>query len=369
MLRFFEKCDLRAVGEAFGSNENAAQKRVSRALEKLRVLLVRRGVTLSGTALALALGTSSASAAPVGLAVAVSTSALTTAAHTGTGLGLTTLEIMAMTKLKMTAIAAISTLILAGGTTLVVMNYEKDYAADFTPPANPDPQKILNEAREDTKAGRYKEALAKQVWFQENALKYQPALRGVRSSFALQCFGELAEKYPPAMKKLSSMQEKAEETVRDSAADSGARRTAFAEFTSINRAFKEENKTVECFVWLDAHDSALAKSVFAFADQPLIEAKEYKLYGCYIDADTSYGQILQLYTLTKKSSPPNANKQLLEFPHKSFSNKAATLVALLAINDRRSDAERIALKAAKEWNDPTFLAQLDEAKSGVMPEP
>ncbi len=89
LLRFFEHCDLRAVGDAFGSNENAAQKRVSRALEKLRVLLVRCGVTLSGTALALALGSQSASAAPAGLAIAVSTTALTTAAHTGSGLTLT----------------------------------------------------------------------------------------------------------------------------------------------------------------------------------------------------------------------------------------------------------------------------------------
>ncbi len=105
----------------------------------------------------------------------------------------------------MTAIAAITTLVLAGGTTLVVMNYEKDYAADYTPPVNPDPQKILQEAQADTSAGRYKDALAKHVWFQENALKYQPSMVGVRSSFALMYFGELAQKHPPAMEKLKSM--------------------------------------------------------------------------------------------------------------------------------------------------------------------
>jgi hypothetical protein len=369
VLRFFERCDFRAIGDALGSNEDAAQKRVTRALEKLRHLLVRRGVTLSGTALALALGSQAASAAPAGLAFAVSATALTTAAHTGSGLTLTTLKIMAMTKLKMMAIAAISTLVLAAGTTYYVMNHEKDYAADYTPPANPNMQKILQEARADTTAGRYKESLAKQVWFQENALKYEPAMAGVRSSFALSYFGELAEKYPPAMKKLRSMQATAEETVRDKNADSAARRTAFAEFTSINRAFKEENKTVECFVWFDAHDPALAKSVFAFADQPLIEAKEYKLYGRYVDPEGSYKQTVQIYHATRKSLQSSPIKQAQEFPQKSFSNKVATLVALLAINDRKEDADRIAAKAAQEWNDPAFLAQLDEAKSGVVPEP
>ena len=52
LLRFFEQHDFRSVGEALGSNEEAARKRVDRALEKLQSLLKVRGVTLSGTALA-----------------------------------------------------------------------------------------------------------------------------------------------------------------------------------------------------------------------------------------------------------------------------------------------------------------------------
>ncbi|MGH7967211.1 MAG: RNA polymerase sigma factor, partial [Limisphaerales bacterium] len=44
LLRFYERRDLRSVGEALGSSENAAQKRVTRALAELHVLLTRRGV-------------------------------------------------------------------------------------------------------------------------------------------------------------------------------------------------------------------------------------------------------------------------------------------------------------------------------------
>ena len=51
VLRFFERRNLRAIGEALGSNDDAAQKRVSRALEKLRGLLARRGVTASSARL------------------------------------------------------------------------------------------------------------------------------------------------------------------------------------------------------------------------------------------------------------------------------------------------------------------------------
>ena len=117
MLRFFEGCDLRAVGAAMGSNEDAAQKRVSRALEKLRALLVRRGVTLSGAVLATTLGTEAVTAAPVGLPASVASTALASAAATG-GATLTLLKLMAMTNLKATVI---STVLVAGvGTTLLL---------------------------------------------------------------------------------------------------------------------------------------------------------------------------------------------------------------------------------------------------------
>ncbi|MFN7139309.1 MAG: sigma-70 family RNA polymerase sigma factor [Limisphaerales bacterium] len=51
LLRFFEKCDFRSVGSALGVSDDTAQKRVSRALEKLKTLLSQRGVALSDAAL------------------------------------------------------------------------------------------------------------------------------------------------------------------------------------------------------------------------------------------------------------------------------------------------------------------------------
>src|SRR2546425_5967727 len=64
VLRYFKNEDLRAVGIALGTSDDAAQKRVTRALEKLRAYLLRRGVTLSSAALATALTGSAVQAAP-----------------------------------------------------------------------------------------------------------------------------------------------------------------------------------------------------------------------------------------------------------------------------------------------------------------
>ncbi len=64
ILRFFERKDFRAIGEAMGASENAAQKRVARAIEKLRASLGQAGVALSGAALATLLSDNALAAAP-----------------------------------------------------------------------------------------------------------------------------------------------------------------------------------------------------------------------------------------------------------------------------------------------------------------
>jgi len=71
LLRFFEQRNLRSIGEALGTSENVAQKRVARAVEALGALLQRRGVALSLGGLAGALATSAVTAAPVGLALSL----------------------------------------------------------------------------------------------------------------------------------------------------------------------------------------------------------------------------------------------------------------------------------------------------------
>ncbi len=106
VLRFFERHDLRSVGEAMGSSENAAQKRVGRALEEIRAFLTHRGVTFSATALGAALTTQAVTAAPAGLAASIAATALASASA-GSGITLTLLKIMTMTKLKLGIVSAI----------------------------------------------------------------------------------------------------------------------------------------------------------------------------------------------------------------------------------------------------------------------
>jgi RNA polymerase sigma factor (sigma-70 family) len=91
ILRFFERRDFRAIGAALGSNEDAAQKSVSRAVEKLRFIFKSRGVAISATLLASVLAANASHGAPAGLALTVASKSLASAATAGTASFLTTL--------------------------------------------------------------------------------------------------------------------------------------------------------------------------------------------------------------------------------------------------------------------------------------
>jgi RNA polymerase sigma factor (sigma-70 family) len=80
LLRYFEERPLAEIGARLGLSENAARMRVSRALEKLREALHKRGLTSSAATLAAVLPARATAPAPSRLAERVATSALATAA-------------------------------------------------------------------------------------------------------------------------------------------------------------------------------------------------------------------------------------------------------------------------------------------------
>lgn len=92
LLRFFERWDFRSIGTMLGISDDAAQKRVSRALDKLRELLAERGVALSVMLLSSLIAGKAIAAAPAGLAGNVARFALS-GAGAGGGLGLILLKL------------------------------------------------------------------------------------------------------------------------------------------------------------------------------------------------------------------------------------------------------------------------------------
>jgi RNA polymerase sigma factor (sigma-70 family) len=73
LLRYFENKNLREVGEALGTSDDAAQKRVSRAVERLREFFSKHNITIGAGGLAVLISANAVQAAPVSLAQTIIT--------------------------------------------------------------------------------------------------------------------------------------------------------------------------------------------------------------------------------------------------------------------------------------------------------
>ena len=120
LLRFFESKSMEEVGRTLGTSESAAKMRLSRAVEKLRLIFRKRGVVVPAAVLFSVLSAQAAPAAPVGLASSITALAFLKQTSTTTlPIVKGTLLLMAQTKSKALLIAAL--VLLLGGTTAVLV--------------------------------------------------------------------------------------------------------------------------------------------------------------------------------------------------------------------------------------------------------
>ncbi len=117
LLRFCEGRNHQEVGTALGLTEEAARKRVTRAIEKLRGFFAKRGFTLSAAGLASLLEANAAPAASAGLADSVAGTALAGGAAATVALPMIVKETLAAwrwAKVKLAASIAAGTACLVG---------------------------------------------------------------------------------------------------------------------------------------------------------------------------------------------------------------------------------------------------------------
>jgi len=114
VLRFFDGKELKQVGAALGTTEDAARMRVNRGLERLRVFFAKKGVTLSAAAIAGAVTSNSVQAAPTGLAAAVTAATLSECTFTGAAT-IAAMRTVTMTTLQKTLVGGLVAVAVAAG--------------------------------------------------------------------------------------------------------------------------------------------------------------------------------------------------------------------------------------------------------------
>jgi len=106
LLRYFKNRDFREVGATLGISDDTAQKRVSRAVEKLRDFFSKRKIKIGAGSLGILIGVNAVQSAPAGLTATISAAVLGGTAVTASTIIATT-KTIAMTTLQKTLVTAV----------------------------------------------------------------------------------------------------------------------------------------------------------------------------------------------------------------------------------------------------------------------
>ena len=115
LLRYFEKKSAQEMAGILGISDDAAQKRVSRAVERLREFFTKRGVTVGAGGLVVLISANAVQSAPVGLAATISATALLTGTAVQTSTFVAATKAIAMTALQKTVITAALAVVAGAG--------------------------------------------------------------------------------------------------------------------------------------------------------------------------------------------------------------------------------------------------------------
>ncbi len=241
-------------------------------------------------------------------------------------------------------------------------------AQQWMPPTDPDPSAIRKEADKDIEDGRLDLASQKYLWYHENALKYEPSLGGVRLSFALNDWRDLARQSPRALLDMQYVRDRAEESVRSNDDDF----SAFQDVVALNDVLSEDGRTIELFKWLDQHDRHFARRAYVVAQDALVASGEFDLCGKYIVGDNSFESILDDYVQhvewMEKRYEGNVDSRRLEFDQFFLARRTAYIIAILVNLDKPEEAAAIAEEVLLLLDSDKNEIQISDALEGIPPE-
>jgi hypothetical protein len=204
-----------------------------------------------------------------------------------------------------------------------------------------DPRTVYREAVELTRQGKYEDALENHLWFHEHALEHNPALAGVRLSFALGSWLDLGEKYPKALRALLSLRDAKVQAITEGKGSF----TLFHDLAAINVRLKESPGTVALFKVVHQAYPDLAKQCYRIAEQHLVAQQEYAVCAAYIpDGLARFEEIRCQFQMKKEIADENPllrSGGVMEYAEASFVAEVSRLIEILVSVDRRQEAERV----------------------------
>ena len=210
-------------------------------------------------------------------------------------------------------------------------------------------QKYLSHTQDLVRQGKYQEALERFLWFHDHALEHDPAMYGVRLSFALSYWKQLGEVYPPALAALKK--NRGDKTTLLLAGKGN--RELFNDVAAINRTLEDDSKTVDLFRKLDRDQGTLAATCWDIAKEAVIKAKAYDLARKYIGNPVrEFGKIKEMYEMnTSMYGGKNFGESFKAYNENNFVEEVIRLIDVaVALNDMKA-AKEIQVKALSILDD------------------
>lgn len=414
LLRFFEEKSLKELGAILGVSEDAAQKKVARALEKLREILAHRGATASSASLAGALAAFACGTAPPTMAASIATiTSASTAAVGLTFLTNTALNFMNMTKVSLTCAA----LIILGAVSTPIVTQHRALARErgenatlradiqllearpaLNKPNAIDPEleqlrslaaevprlrgqvaMLLREKAqiaqpeglgEDTgpkdpmarqtaadnqvKEGKFAEALKNYLWCYDEGTKHSPSYSGVRDSFLLMQMASLAAKYPPAREALIARREAVETSLL--ANTSGNPMASFS-LVQLNQYLGEPDRTLSLFDQLPAKSPARGQLV-SYAMEQFNNASRYQDIVDSARPETSFDQAIAMAKLVPVTEDDKNSQTRADIMRRSAVDAGGRALEALAAVGQTERANALADKILKFDKTPETRGEL-----------
>jgi hypothetical protein len=193
-------------------------------------------------------------------------------------------------------------------------------------------------------AGKFKEALDKHLWFHEASREFS-GMGGVRLSYALDTWMELAEKYSPAMEALINLRN----SNRDMLLKGDGAFDNFHDLSAINHVLEENEVTFSVFMEIHYNYPEQAKRYYHVIENLIVEKKAYDICEFYItDPKEKYSHLQHMRELNIeliRSNPTMDNDEFREYTKESFVNGVCQLIEILLALHKKDMAEEIQKQA------------------------
>ena len=211
----------------------------------------------------------------------------------------------------------------------------------------------LNDTYEMVRLGEHSAALERYIWFHEHALEHDPHMLGVRLSYSLSDWRQLADVYPPAMEAMIATRDRVAAQIR---AGQGSW-DLFQDLQALNEKLDDEPMTVELFKHLHATQPSFAKRVWRLASNHVIAAGEYEMARHYVgDPIQTLAHYRRSYEGRIAHSVRDEDQEFREFREKHarnhFVDQTLELMQLFSALDEEHLVNQIGTKALETLNDP-----------------